>query len=231
MAQIESLFHVYRSLPTETLSLFAFTTAEDGGSIMVMMPAHKSRTTLQKVINHLKTNGYPSVTIDYANWIHGTSSDTVKIEQHLSQGLYGSYTHKNMMLVKTLTGDQKILDRDMIQEQYKDYLIFDTQYQQVRYHGQVVDSKKLQSQTFTVDMMSLLIDNLNIPVDNDQLPVSSYSKARNQIAGKILGPLYKLTAELFNEEIRLHCKGKAHEFTLTLDKSTLPVAVIQRVLL
>lgn len=73
-------------------------------------------------------------------------------------------------------------------------------------HGRKLTSEDLHSQTATVDILKILIENIGKEVSNKELPVSSYSKNKNDMQGKIIIPLLELIEKEIGKRLPLICK-------------------------
>jgi hypothetical protein len=69
-------------------------------------------------------------------------------------------------------------------------------------------SKNIKSQSFTIELLDNLIQNIGQDIPNNKLPLSSYSTDRNQITGKIIIPFTRLANEIFGENIKIKCHGE-----------------------
>lgn len=78
-------------------------------------------------------------------------------------------------------------------------------------------SKDIHSQNTTIDMMRLLLENIGKEVSNGQLPVSTYSQNKNEILGKVILPIRKLSREKFGRDIPIICSGGITNYYLKLE--------------
>ncbi|HBB04018.1 TPA: hypothetical protein DCZ39_03930 [Patescibacteria group bacterium] len=73
-------------------------------------------------------------------------------------------------------------------------------------NGRKLTSEDLHSQTGTVDILKVLIENIGKDISNKALPVSSYSKNKNDMLGKIVLPLIELIEKETGKKLPLICK-------------------------
>jgi hypothetical protein len=73
-------------------------------------------------------------------------------------------------------------------------------------HGRKLTSDDLHSQTATVDILKILIENISKDVSNKEFTVSSYSKNKNDMLGKIVIPLIELIEKETGKKLPLICK-------------------------
>jgi len=72
------------------------------------------------------------------------------------------------------------------------------------------------------------MENIGKDISNKELPVSSYSKNKNDMLGKIVIPLIELIEKETGKKLPLICKGSIYEFYLKLNPSDIDIAVIQK---
>lgn len=73
-------------------------------------------------------------------------------------------------------------------------------------NGRKLTSEDLHSQTGTVDILKILMENIGKDISNKELPVSSYSKNKNDMLGKIVIPLIELIEKETGKKLPLICK-------------------------
>jgi len=73
-------------------------------------------------------------------------------------------------------------------------------------HGRKLTSSDLHSQTATVDILKILIENIGKDIPNTMFGSSSYSKNKNDMQGKIIIPLIELINKEFGKKLPLVCK-------------------------
>jgi hypothetical protein len=64
-------------------------------------------------------------------------------------------------------------------------------------------------------------------MSNDLFPISSYSKNKNEMFGKIVIPLIDLISVRCKQKLPLICKGSIYEFYLKLNSSDIAIAIIE----
>ena len=73
-------------------------------------------------------------------------------------------------------------------------------------NGRKLTSEDLHSQTATVDILKVLIENIGKDVANKAFSLSSYSKNKNDMLGKIVLPLIELVEKETGKKLPLICK-------------------------
>ena len=91
------LFHQYKQFEDEEIGIYPFNTGKIGGSLFFVMKYEKSRSTLQKVLDALRKDGY-RLSFDYASWRDGPASSGVYVDQYISKKRYSFYTKEGNAL-------------------------------------------------------------------------------------------------------------------------------------
>jgi hypothetical protein len=107
-------------------------------------------------------------------------------------------------------------------------LLLDTLHNKIYLDGQRLTSQDLHSQSATIEIIKILIQNLGKEVSNKELPPSSYSKNKNEMIGKIVIPLLDLIEKKTGKKLPLICKGSLYDFYIKLNKSDTEIVVIDR---
>lgn len=203
---LQHLFYIYRQFEDEEIGVLPFNTGKIGGSLFFVLKHEKSRSTMQKVLHHLSSEGY-SATLDYASWRDGYAREGVRLEQYVSQQLYSDYTKEHDALFSDSSGRSYSANYDTIIEQEKHNILLDAIQGRIYIRGIKLTSKDIHSQNTTIDMLRILLKNLGQEVPNTELPVSTYSQNKSEILGKVIMPIRKLTKEHFGQELPVFCSG------------------------
>lgn len=193
---LQYLFYRYRQFEDEEIGILPFNTGKIGGSLFFVMKNGKSRATIQKVLDHLRSEGHIA-SLDYASWRDGYASDGVRLEQFVTQKLYSDYTREGNVLFSDTSGTSYFGDYEAVIENEKDCILLDTIRGKIYICGNKLTSKEIHSQNTTIDMMKILMENIGKEVSNSKLPVSTYSQNKNEILGKVVIPIRKLAKEHF----------------------------------
>ena len=95
-------------------------------------------------------------------------------------------------------------------------------------NGRKLTSEDLHSQTATVDILKILMENIGKDIVNNEFASSSYSKNKNDMLGKIVIPLLELIERETGKKLPLICKGSMYEFYLKLNPSDIDIAIVQK---
>ena len=167
--------------------------------------------------------------LEYASWIDWFSDTWLVVEQDLSQDIFSEYLQSWSVLYKDNFWKNYIWDYSAILEKESKWILLDCIEWKLYVNWKDITSKDLVSQSSTVEILDYLISNLWQTVSNKDLPYSSYSTQRNQMAGKIILPLKKLTKKYFGKEIDLECSGWLGWFNLILSEKEIKIWVVKNV--
>ena len=187
-----------------------------------------SRETIEKTIENLK-NIYPKVAIEYSSHLDWFASSWVELEQYITKWIYSKYVEKDKVILKNNRWETKMIDYKEIFNNKMDWLLLDNIAWKIYFDWVKLTSQDIHSQNTTVEVLTLLIDNINEEMENKNLSSSSYSKNKNEMIWKIIVPIIKLVEDRTWERIALSCKWSMNEFYLKLQETKLPMWVIKKI--
>lgn len=199
------------------------------GWYLILMKENISRITLNSVVYELKKL-YNGCEIEYASWIDGKSSDWVKLEQYASEWLYSKYFDENKLILETNKGKKILWEREDLMWEIEKWIIIDQISRKVFVNWEKLTSKDIPSQATTADVLWELVANIWKEIPNNVFESSSYSKNKNDMIGKIIIPLTKLTKKYFDKEIDIVCKGSLIEFYMILQEEDIEIGVIKKLI-
>ncbi len=164
----------------------------------------------------------------YANRIDGVEQEGLKFEQDLKQWIYSEFLDSSSCILKMADGKIKIGNYDTTIKNYKTWILLDMLSNKIYINGRKLTSEDLHSQTATVDILKILIENIGKDIPNKEFSVSSYSKNKNDMLGKIVLPLIELIEKETGKKLPLICKWSMYDFYLKLNASDIGIAVIDK---
>ena len=191
------------------------------------MPLEGFRTSILETLQKTSLE-FTGAKLIYANRIDGIEHEGFKIEQDLKHGIYSSFLESNNCILRRVNGKVMIADCESSIENNQSGLLLDTLHNKIYLDGQKLTSQDLHSQSATVEIIKVLIQNLGKEVANKDLPPSSYSKNKNEMIGKIVIPLLDLIEKKTGKKLPLICKGSLYDFYIKLNKSDTEIVVIDR---
>jgi len=164
----------------------------------------------------------------YLNWVDGVEYEGVKFEQDLEQGKYSEFLDSSSCIFKMTDGNVQIGSCEDVIKNHKKWILLDMINNKMYINGRKLTSEDLHSQTATVDILKILMENIGKDIANKEFASSSYSKNKNDMLGKIVIPLLELIERETGKKLPLICKGSMYEFYLKLNPSDIDIAVVQK---
>lgn len=222
------LFHrfnsnLFHANPSANFSLFPMYDVTLGGNIGFASSIGTHREALENAVQSLQKE-YPDLSIEYLSWRDGYCSDGVVVEQFLEENVVSKYLDRNTLRKTTYSVDHS-------QEttlSYEDHLrgrdfpsasadiVLDLTSKEIHISGMSVSSKELHSQTATVEILEFLLKAPQHQIMNTDLPRSAYSLSKNEMRGKITGPLGRLVEERTGKKLEILLKGSNEKFSIML---------------
>lgn len=222
-------FDRYKKLDEEVIWLFPINTSITWGSFVFVTKHNKSRDTIIKTIKKIQEIWYKNITIEYASWLDGISEDGIQINQWINGGIFSEYIQKDQVYYKDNKGNSYIGNYNEILEKNKTGLLLDMMHNKMYLNGKKLTSADLCSQTTTIHILYQLMESLWVDVENKEFEISSYSKNKNEMLGKIVLPLISLIEKETGEMFPLICKGSIYNFYMKLNPSIIKIACIKKI--
>ncbi len=231
-ADINGLELFLRALYPDILkdNYFIYTT---GSSIelkyVILFPKYLPKYSSEQITLELQKKFQKPVSLLYSSKNDGMAHEGLKIEQFLQKNIfYKNAWDKNILLIDKVGSKILCSSQDDAMNKSKVWILVDTINQKIFINGEKLNSKDLLSQNATVDVLSLLLENLWSELESWLLPRSGYSKNKNEMVSKIIIPLMKLVDEKMSYQLPLTCKGNAQNFFLKLEKLEIDIFVMKK---
>ena len=222
-----SIFHE-ESKNKEKIGMVNCYSSKKWGSYVIIMKQGANRKHFFDTLERMKAD-YPDMVVNYMSRIDGVINDGVVLEQYISQWMFSKYTTKDQVYVKTNTGENFLWNYNDIISIHKDGLLLDTIKNKIYLNGRKLNSSDIPSQTTTINVIDKLLDNIGKDIPNKEFEISSYSKNKNEMLGKIVLPLIALIEKETGENLPLICKGSIYDFYMKLNPSTTKLAIIKKI--
>lgn len=196
------------------------------GCLTYAMPLEWFRKSIQDAVQSMN-HDFSSSKMIYANRLDGIESQWTICEQDLQAGIFSEFIANNSCCIKWTTWKMVVGDYESLLEIYKTGLVLDTINNKMYLNGIKLTSQDLHSQSATIEILKILINNSGVDIHNDQFPISSYSKNKNEMFGKIVIPLVDLISDRCKQKLPLICKGSIYDFYLKLNQSDIEIAIIE----
>jgi len=228
MSHVKNIFDKYKKIYNEEIWLCPIVTWKLWWWYIFVLKHNKSRETIIKVVEELKASD-SAIFLEYASWIDWDCADWIKIEQYISKSIFSKYINKNNVLCKNNFWETSIVDYNKTINSSFDGLLLDAINGKIYLNGEKLTSKEIHSQTTTIDILEKLMENPWRDISNDELSVSSYSKNKNEMLGKIVLPLIKFLEKETWKKLPLICKWSIYDFYIKLNPTTIPITIIKTI--
>lgn len=196
----------------EKIWVVPISTAKQWWTFLLVCFKNKSRKTLRSLLEKLHDQWYTWAVYEHLSWRDGITHDGLRIYQYLSQGIYSRHIKPWSVVFLGGDGIRYIANHDDILGKEDQGIVLDKVYGKIYVKGKKLTHKDLRSQSGTVEIISLLFDRSGDYIHNSELPISSYSKNKNEMLGKIILPFKALVKEHFDTDIGLECTWSIYDF-------------------
>lgn len=198
-------------------------------SIAFVMPFEWLRTIFTDSVNEMWKK-WQWVKMLYASRQDWTESKWISFDQDFDSEVFSSYMEPHTLCLHTWNWEKLYGDYATIMEKNVYDILVDTVHMKLYIWGEKPSSKELHTQSWAADVLSALFERTDRDVHNTQLPVSTYSKSKNDMNGKVILPLVKLVRQKTWKDILLTASGSLHSFSVRLNKNNLTMAVLMKCL-
>ncbi len=203
------------------------------GDILFVANSYQLRNKIDQIVAELKSKFNPDINLDFASWLDNSSQEQgLKIEQSWLQGIYSKYVQKDTLIQKTFTSSEtsiQLLLEEKIKKEEID-LLLDNINHKIFIKGKTLTSKQLPSQKTAIEILKILLENQQSSITSNKLPRSSYSTNRNDMQGKIIGPLKKLVKKYTKKDLDLKTNGTLIKFYLKINLDDLKISIIDKII-
>lgn len=204
--------------------------ASRGGNLLFATQAAGCRSQIDDVLRTVGSKLKKNLMLSYASWIDGYEKEGgLKIEQWLEQGIYSELMRADAL--KLVRWNEKsdarvsIEEPDSFQKNSFDLLI-DLQRGKLYVAGHECTSKELPSQKMTAKILHALLSTETHRLQNKLLVPSSYTKYRNELQGKIVGPLVALVKQRLGRDLLFKVEGTLTNFTVSIDPKGFQIGML-----
>lgn len=197
-------------------------------SVVFMLPLEWFRTSIMNVVETIN-NEFLWSKLLYANWLDGLAFEWCKIEQDILNKKYSEFLDWRNCTIKRSNWKIIVGDCNRLLENQKKWLLLDNINNKLYLNGQKLTSQELHSQSATIEILKKLLDHPGKDISNKEFPISSYSKNKNDMLGKIVIPLVSLIEKKTKKKLPLTCKGSLYDFVMRLDNSDIEMTILNSI--
>ncbi len=212
----------FHANPLSNFSIFAMYDGARGGNIGFVSSIGTHRKALENAVQTLQKE-YPDLAIEYLSWRDGYCSDGVIVEQYMDQSITSKHLGKNLVKIIQYRNDgkyEKIVPfNDVDPSDEKSDVTLNLIENNITMGNLPVSSKELHSQTATIQIVTMLLDDPSHEIMNTELKRSAYATSKNEMQGKITGPFCRLMKERTGKTLEIKLKGTNTNFNIALKLS------------
>ena len=210
------------------------TGAGHGGDVVFAAPIGIFRKSVEELINELRTFYNKEISLDYASWIDGYEEEGIKVEQCLEGKIYSSFVSRGIAKVIHLNKQGNLHTDLYTLEEYKNLkkeadLLLDNINNEIYVKGQHLTSKEIHSASKTIDIVQFLLNHVGKEIKNSDFPESSYTRDRNELQGKVIGPLIKIVNRKIGYKLNLKINGGIVDFWVKLEPGNLDIYLLEEI--
>jgi hypothetical protein len=177
-------------------AIYPNNTAITGGCFNIISPAWKHQDAISELPSKLISHKWYATI--YRSWKDGHESKGFMLEQNSTQNVYHELADKNMGIC--FQGD---IEHVMIRSELADFshgrIVCDFDMEKIYCDGKMLTSTQLPSQRAAIEVLrKLRLSGVGL-IKNTDLTHSTYSKNKNEMQGKIVWPLNRLSLEFLWE--------------------------------
>lgn len=215
------------NISPDMFGMFPIYTSKFGGNYIVVFEDESDLQVLEDVVEKMKPK-YPHIRIASKYNFDTPPYQGIVIEQNMLQ-LQTSENTENVYMMIDNHWEQKFCVYADIEPEKTTGLFLDAIKNKVYLNGKALTSKDIKSQTTTIEIFDMILQDTDHTIKNNELGPSTFSGQQNQMLGKIIYPLTKLVQKEMREEFPLECSGSLREFWIKLWKTKIPVVLIKKI--
>ncbi len=201
------------------------------GNIMVFMKKHALRKEMIEEITRLKGEYSPNIATGFVSWRDGWGSgEGCKVEQSEREGIFSLHLHSSLKMIYSRedgSSSSVSIEQGNIDPSVADVVI-DSINHEIYVDGKTVNSKVLPTKKATIDLFKVLFENSSHSVLSKDLKRSTYTSSRNDMQGKIIGPLVRLVEDTLHKKLSLKVEGELISFFVVWKPGGVSLALITK---
>lgn len=199
-----------------------------GWSYLLCSPLERYRKSIKSFGKHLDEHVPDNSSIIYKSREDGIAHDGIRIEQDIDKKMYSTYIQQGYISLNKQNTTEQIGKWSLLTHSTHPFLI-NYMEKKIYIYGKKTTSKQLLSQSYTTELLCLLLENIWVTFSNKQLPPSSYSASKNEFIAKIIKPLQHLCLQYFDTKLPIKCTWSGFTFDVCLEHDPLWIIVAKKI--
>jgi len=214
----------------ETVAVHIYGWGKKNTNLYVFSHSERFRKEIIQLVQELQKEMKNAIHIDFASWRDGWGSEGLKVHQCLSKSVYSEFVKPGTKELVRWTIEGELHRGAVSKVTAKEFDLFlDTTKGKIFIGGKAVTSKEIPSQKASLKILEVLMDRMGESVGNENLPVRTYSGYRNELQGKIVGPLDKVLRERLDKELGVAIHGKLTGYTVRWDPKEITIGLLREI--
>ncbi|MFA4846570.1 MAG: hypothetical protein WC654_08535, partial [Patescibacteria group bacterium] len=210
------------------VAIRAFHWGKQDGNLFVYSRIQTFREPLLELVRAWSQQTSHRVQADFLSWRDGFGKEGLRVDQHVTAGRVASLSGEGIRRLTTWQARTGYVSRLIGgKDQVHADVLFDAVHHRVFVAGKPVTSKDLPSQKATIAIFQTLFRSIGATVPCRELPARTYSAYRNELQGKIFGPLGAVVEERCGKPLGVHIHGSLTDFTVTCEPKGLSFGLIE----
>lgn len=221
------LFDELKVYPDEKIWLIPVSSGKTWWCLLFVTYHEKSRETMERLLQRMKQKWYNKISYEYLSWKDWYSYDGLKLEQYIWEKVFSNYIKEWSVLYENSQWVRYIWEhRDIIITE-TDWILFDMIDNKIYINWEWLTYQEVRSQSWTIEIMAILFNNLWNHVNNGRFPVSTYAKNKNEMMWKILWPLQESVEKRFWKKLDIKSSWAISNYDTIMKSWTIKIWFIK----
>jgi hypothetical protein len=230
----EETQHVMRQLKQRAdelgipIAIRALHWGKQDGNLCVYTRTNTFREALLQLVAEYSELKQHRVCVDFLSWRDGFGVNGFMVDQDVARGKISPILEDRVKRLTTWDrrhGYRTKLLETQIPSQID--VVFDASTRRVEVAGVPLTSQDIPSQKATVELCTSLFKQIGTPVQGRTLPCRTYSGYRNELQGKIFGPLEAVVQSRCHTSLGISIHGSLTDFEVLWDPKSIRIGVIE----
>lgn len=194
-------------------------------SVRLVIFTNKTWVINQDLLKTVNQKLWTYLTLDYSSYYDWFETHWSKLEQFKSKWIISNLA-SGSTLTTFINWWKLVITSEYDDIKNTQWIILDKINKKIFINWEKLTSSQIHSQSFTIEMLEILVENIGEYIDNKQLPIWAYSKNKNELIGKIILPLVRLIENKLWKKLPLSCTWSLWEYLIKLDPNDIQIQII-----
>lgn len=209
------------------IGMVPLSSAKKWWCVLMVMPYEEGRHAFEHMIEDLKQT-YPRLCVNHQSWRDTGLVPWPQINQFLSKSHFAQGNKEWKVLLRQAWGAKKMIPYTELKWTQLWWVVLDAISGKVLIDGKKLTHKDLITQSGTVEVMTKLLEHPGKYIHHAEFPLSSYTRNKNEMLGKVVTPLKELIKKHYAIDLPIICDGTTYDFHICLEHDAGLFHVIQK---